>query len=141
MTLMKLEWLFFAVVCAVVLLVCVALVALGFEVPLYEPQVPIIWVQIPRVFLVGVSILALEAAYRARAKLGVGWIFGVTGSFLLSISAVLNVWHSTNPFVLVIANTTLINMISVWSLVGVQFGFWQSLSERRNPVQSSREAS
>lgn len=128
---MRREWLVFAVACAVILAVCGALLGSGLESVLYDPSVPVVWVQIPRVFLVGSSLLALEAVYHARGRLGLAWPVALVSSFLLATVAALNIWHSANPFALEIARTTPLNLVSVWALVGVQFGFWQSLAESR----------
>lgn len=128
---MRHEWLAFTIVCAVILAACGALIGSGLETILYDPSVPVVWVQIPRVFLVGSTALALGAVWRARARLGRVWPVALASSLTLAVAASLNIWHSASPLVLVVANTTPINLVSVWALVGVQFGFWQSLAESR----------
>lgn len=129
---MRHEWLVFAIVCAVILAVCGGIVGSGVETILYDPSIPVVWVQVPRVFLVGTTLLALGAVWRARSRLGRAWLISVGSSLALAIAATLNIWHTASPLALEIASTTPLNLVSVWALVGVQFGFWQSLAESRH---------
>jgi hypothetical protein len=128
---MRHEWWAFTIACAVILAACGALVGSGLETTLYDPSVPVIWVQVPRVFLVGTTLLAIGAVWRARDRLGRVWLVSLISSLALALAAVLNIWHTSNPLALQIPTTTPLNLISVWALVGVQFGFWQSLAESR----------